>query len=160
MKSTLRKHIATAALLLVPAGALLGVQPAFAQHRDYDGPRWQHRDREAPQIVAVTPSQGSRISERGVVNITARYNDDRSGVDVRSVTLRVDGRDVTHRARLDGNDIRYVDNLRPGRHFAELVVRDRAGNVARRAWSFDVRNDVRGNQYGYGYGRDHDGYRR
>lgn len=159
MKSTLRKHIATAALLLVPAGALLGVQPAFAQHRDHDGPRWQHRDREAPQINGVTPSQGSRVSERGVVHIAARYDDDRSGVDLRSVTLRVDGRDVTNRARLDDNDIRYTDNLRPGRHFAELVVRDRAGNVARRAWSFDVRNDVRGNQYGYGYGRDGD-YRR
>jgi hypothetical protein len=45
-----------------------------------------------------------------------------------------------------------VENLRPGRHVAEVMVRDRAGNLARRTWAFDVRNDVRGDRYGYGYG--------
>jgi hypothetical protein len=62
----------------------------------------------------------------------------------------VDGRDVTRHASVDNNDIRYADNLQPGRHRAELVVRDRAGNVARRAWSFQVTDFER---YGYNAGR-------
>jgi hypothetical protein len=59
-------------------------------------------------------------------------------VDPRSVTLRVDGRDVTRNARIDGNEINYTDDLGRGRHTAELSVRDRAGNTARKVWSFEV----------------------
>ena len=158
MQSTLRTKLAAAAMLLVPMGAMLAVQPASAQDRgDYrgwdHGQRWERRDHRAPEIYNVTPDQGDRVSERGLTRISARFNDDRSGVDPRFVTLRVDGRDVTRRARVDGDDLRYAENLRPGRHFAEVVVRDRAGNVARRAWSFQVTDFDR---YGYGYGRDHD----
>jgi hypothetical protein len=57
------------------------------------------------------------------------------------------------------NEIRYAENLQPGRHVAELVVRDRAGTTTRRNWSFDVVDHDRGRGYGYGYGRD-DGYGR
>jgi hypothetical protein len=37
---------------------------------------------------------------------------------------------------------------------AELVVRDRAGNLATRSWSFEVRerHDRYGNAYGHAYG--------
>ena len=153
MNSTLRTKLAAAAIVLVPVGAMLAAQPAAAQGRDDfhgHGPRVEQRDRTAPSIFDVTPNQGARVSERGLTRISARFNDDRSGVDPRAVTLRVDGRDVTRHANVDGNDIRYADNLRPGRHAAELVVRDRAGNVSRRAWSFLVTDFER---YGYGYGR-------
>jgi hypothetical protein len=68
----------------------------------------------------------------------------------------VDGRDVTRQARIDRDDIRYADDLRPGRHFAELVVRDRAGNVARQSWSFEVA----GRGWDRGWDRDHDQGRR
>ena len=142
MTSILRNRLAIAALLLGSTGALLAVQPAAAQERDLRAEHawsqhWQG-DRRAPQVFELTPSQGVQVSERGLTRISARFQDDRSGVDLRSVALRVDGRDVTRRARVDGNDIAYADNLRPGRHVAELVVRDRAGNSARRSWSFDV----------------------
>jgi hypothetical protein len=155
MKTTVRHQIAAAAMLLLPMGAMLSAQPAAAQDRDFHADRYEFRhDRQAPRIFDVTPSQGDRISERGATRISARFQDERSGVDLRSVHLRVDGRDVTARARVDGNDIRYADDLRPGRHVAELVLRDRAGNLARQSWSFEVRNDVRGDRrVGYGYGR-------
>ena len=183
MQSTLRTRLAAVAALLVPAAALLAAQPAAAQHREDNihsllappqltaeqhrdddfrrhGPRWEHRDRNAPEIYDVTPDQGARVGDRGLTRIAARFNDDRSGVDPRSVTLRVDGRDVTGRARIDGDDIRYAEDLRPGRHYAELLVRDRAGNLARRAWTFAVVDRVAG-RYGYGYGRGWgEGYRR
>jgi len=156
MQSTLRNKLATAAVLLAPLAALVAAQPAAAQDRDFhrdQGRSWQ-ADRRAPQIFDLTPSRGERTSERGLTRISARFQDDRAGVDLRSVRLRVDGRNVTGRARIDASDIRYAENLRPGRHVAELLVRDRAGNLARRAWNFEVRNDVRGRDgYGYGYGR-------
>jgi hypothetical protein len=100
------------------------------------GRGWGHRDRSAPQIVEVSPAQGDRVGERGWTRITARVGDHGSGV--QSVHLRIDGRDVSGGVRFDGDDIRYAEDLHPGRHSAELAVRDRAGNVARRSWFFDV----------------------
>ena len=166
MNSKLRSRIAAAGLALASVGALVTAQPASAQvvvapgaspavvvpaipygHDRHDGDRF-HRDDRAPAIYDMTPSQGDRVSERGFTRISARFNDERSGVDPRDVRLRIDGRDVTRRARIDHDDIRYADDLRPGRHFAELQVRDRAGNVARQAWSFQV--------VGHGWGRDRD----
>jgi hypothetical protein len=156
MQSTLRTKIAAAAMALLPVAALVAAQPAAAQDRDWNSDRHEQRfrrDHRAPDIFDVTPDQGDRVSERGLTRIAARFSDERSGVDLRTVTLRVDGRNVTHRARLDGNDIRYAENLRPGRHFAEVLVRDRAGNLARRTWTFNVVDRDFG-RYGYGYGRN------
>ena len=157
MKSTLRSKFAAIAMLLVPMGAMLAAQPAAAQHTDFREDRgWGHgsRDERAPRIFDVTPDEGDRVSERGWTRITARFRD--RGAGVGSVRLRVDGRDVTGRSRIDADEIRYAENLQPGRHFAELVVRDRAGNTARRVWAFDVVDTYRGRGpgYGYGYGRE------
>jgi len=156
MKS-LRTSLAAAAMLVAPAAALLVSTPAAAQHRaivaqDY-GP---HRDQRPPRITDVTPDHGDRIGERGRTRISARFHDAGSGV--RSVALRVDGRDVTGWSRVEGDRIRYREDLAPGRHVAEVMVRDRAGNVSRRAWSFVVVD--RDRDYGYGYGRHDQPYRR
>lgn len=193
MKSTLRSQLATAAMLLVPVGAMFTAAPVAAgsflqdiivevanenQRRanaeagiapDYGhDPRGSYygrdgyaRDNRAPQIVSVFPANGSRVDDRGRTQIAARFDERGSGI--AAVTLRVDGRDVSHRTRVDANEIRYAENLQPGRHVAELVVRDRAGNTTRRNWSFDVvdhdrgRGNAYGHDQGYGYGRD-DGY--
>lgn len=108
---------------------------------DADDEGWGRRhgrDNSPPQITDVTPSHGERLGDRGWSRVSARFTDDGSGVDPAAVTLRIDGRDVTGRSRLDSDEIRYREALAPGRHFAEVVVRDRAGNATRRAWSFDV----------------------
>ena len=111
-------------------------------------------------VVALFPANGARVDDRGRTQVAARFDERGSGV--ASVNLRVDGRDVTHRSRVDANEIRYAENLRPGRHVAELVVRDHAGNTTRRSWSFDVVDHDRGRGYGYGrdYGYDRGGYDR
>lgn len=120
MKSTLHSSAAAAAMLLASLGALLVAQPAAAQHRyEYaqhggdraEGYGWGHRygrDDRAPQITQVSPSHGDRVSDRGWTRISARFSDQGSGVDPASVVLRIDGRDVTRRARVDGDDIRYA----------------------------------------------------
>lgn len=155
MKS-LRSVLSAAALAAVSAGALLVSMPAAAQHRavvaqDYYG--YRHGDRAAPQIVDVTPDQGDRVGDRGRTRISARFVDQGSGV--QAAWLRVDGRDVTGYSRFDGDRIRYRDDLAPGRHVAEVIVRDNAGNVSRRAWSFVVvdrdRYDRWDNDGRYGY---------
>ena len=161
MKSTLRSKFAAAAMLLVPVGAMLAAQPAAAQHRDYRehrddrgyGQGW--RDERAPRIFDVTPEDEGRVSDRGWTRISARFVD--RGAGVAAVNLLVNGRDVTGRAQVGGDEIRYAENLRPGRHVAELIVRDRAGNTARRVWDFRVVDTHRGHGpgYGYGYGREH-----
>lgn len=95
-----------------------------------------NRDNNPPEIRDVSPSQGERVSERGWTHISARVGD--HGTGVQSVLLRVDGRDVSGRTRIEDNQVRYAEDLPVGRHNAELVVRDRAGNTARRSWNFEV----------------------
>jgi hypothetical protein len=119
------------------------------------GPGWGHRlgrDDRAPQITDVTPTHGDRVSARGWTRISARVSDEGTGVDPRSVILRIDGRDVTARTRIEDGHVRYAEDLAPGRHVAELVVRDRAGNTSRKSWSFEVVERDRGYGYGPGWG--------
>lgn len=113
------------------------------------------RDNRAPQISGLTPSDGDRVRDRDQTRISAHFTDEGSGVDRGTIRLIVDGRDVTSRARIDSDDIRYVEDLAPGRHRAEVFVRDRAGNVARRAWNFEVVGSYRRGPYGdsQDYGR-------
>jgi hypothetical protein len=113
--------------------------------------REARRDTTPPVISGLTPSHGDRVRERGWTEISAKVDDDRSGIDRRSVVLRLNGRDVSSRVRFEGDEVRFRDDLNAGRHVAELVVRDQAGNTSRRSWSFDVID--RGRPYGYGYGR-------
>lgn len=96
------------------------------------------RDDRAPVISDISPDHGARVDERGRTRISARFSDDGTGIDTGSLSLRVDGRDVTAQARIDAGEVRYREDLAPGRHTVELVVRDRAGNVGRRVWNFDV----------------------
>lgn len=117
-----------------------------------EGAQWP--DRNGPRVVDITPNHDERVGERGRTEVSARFRDDRTGVDVSSVRLRLDGKDVTRQSRVTSNQVSFDANLRQGRHHAELVVRDRAGNVTRTAWNFVVNNDIRGNNgVSYGYGR-------
>jgi hypothetical protein len=163
MKTALRNRLATA-LLLAPLAALTagaahaeyatvyGAQPRYVYEPSYT--QQYHRDNRAPRISDVTPTQGERVSERGRTHITARVSDRGAGIDARSIRLHVDGRDVSGLARFDGDEVRYREDLQPGRHVARLVVRDRAGNATRQDWSFFVANDVgRGDRHGFYDGR-------
>ena len=117
-----------------------------------EGAQWP--DRIGPRVVDVTPNNGQHVGERGRTEVSARFADNRSGVDLSSVRLRIDGSDVTRQSRVTAHQVTFDANLRQGRHQAELVVRDRAGNVTRTAWNFVVDNDIRGNNgVSLGYGR-------
>ena len=98
----------------------------------------QPRDNQPPSITDVTPGEGVRVGDRGRVHLFARLGDVGSGVDPASVRLRIDGRDVTAGAHVSADEVRFRDDMRDGRHTAELEVRDRAGNATRKAWTFQV----------------------
>lgn len=174
MKSILRPSLAAATLLLAPVATLLMAGPAAADHRvpthagdsrdwtphhrdDRQGDRgWERRhrrDRSAPEITRLTPDHGGRLDDRGRARIAVRFHDFGSGIDVDSVSLRLNGRDLTRFARVDEDGVRLRADLAPGRHFAEVVVRDRAGNASRQAWSFDVvdRHGWQGHGYAPAY---------
>ena len=70
-------------------------------------------------------------------------------IDPASVRMRLDGRDVTPKAHVAAGQVRFGDGLRPGRHVAEVVVRDRAGNTSRASWSFQV---AARDAHGYNHG--------
>lgn len=95
-------------------------------------------DRAAPQISAMTPAHGERISERGRAQVTARLSDDGAGIDTRTVRLSLGGRDVTADTRITENEVSYRGDLQPGRYTAELSVRDLAGNMTSKSWTFDI----------------------
>jgi len=138
--TSIRRTLA-AALLVAPA-VLLVAQPAAARDHRY------HRDVRGPVITDVTPDHRDRVGDRGRTQVAARFHDAGSGV--ASVRLRLNGRDVTRHAQVGHNQIRYRDDLAPGRYFAEVVVRDRAGNESRHAWQFAVTDRDRGYRtYGY-----------
>lgn len=111
---------------------------AYVDTRDEGDRDWgRGRDEQPPQFGALVPKQGERIPE-GRAQVSARFGDDRSGVDPRSVRLRISGRDVTGESRIGDNGIEWRGDLRPGHYVAELSLRDRAGNAASRSWNFDV----------------------
>jgi hypothetical protein len=107
--------------------------------RDGRDDRQQSRDHQPPQVTAVAPANGEVVDERRRTRITARLADAGSGIDAGSVRLTVDGLDVTQNTEVTAEQVRYREELGSGRHSAELVVRDKAGNTTRTAWSFQVR---------------------
>jgi hypothetical protein len=116
--------------------------------RDRDDDRGRERrharDENVPQITELTPANGERVGERGRTRIGARLADVGSGIDASRVTLRVAGRDVTADARISADEVNYRADLEPGRYTAEVRAYDRAGNMASKAWTFDVASAERG----------------
>jgi hypothetical protein len=106
--------------------------------REFAGDAPRERDERPPQISELSPANGDRIREHGRTQISAKLSDEGSGVDRSTVVMRVNGRDVTHRVRFEGDEVRFRDNLNDGRHTAELMLRDNAGNTSRTSWTFDV----------------------
>ncbi|TWO69464.1 hypothetical protein FN976_19450 [Caenimonas sedimenti] len=150
-----RDAFANATASLEKNGRRMSAKVDIVNDREFAGGDNRPRDERPPQITDLTPSNGDRVRERGRTEISATVKDEGSGIDRSTVVLRVDGRDVSKRIRFEGDEVRFRDDLRDGRHVAELSVRDRAGNATRTSWSFDVVDRGRGgNGRGDGEGRN------
>jgi hypothetical protein len=89
-------------------------------------------DTDSPVIIAVSP-QGTIYTQNVTLSVTAV---DASGI--ASVTMRLDGKDVTNVKLTGGVATAEVTNLQYGEHKVEAEVTDSFGNTAFEEWSFFV----------------------
>lgn len=95
------------------------------------------RDTTLPVITEIEPSDGATIPPGAPIKIRALYKDNR-GVNVKSVLLVLDGRDVTSQALISDTSINFSTDLDPGQHVVLVEVRDASNNKASKAWQFNV----------------------
>ncbi len=95
------------------------------------------KDTTPPTITIISPAKDSVLSTKSV-NITASYSDD-VAINAASVTLKVDGRDVTPQSKVTAAGVSYSTTLEEGPHSVFLVVNDTSGNIASANWSFTVK---------------------
>ncbi len=100
------------------------------------------RDGSGPSITRIVPADQAVIAAApGVAAthlvISASFQDNRA-VDLKSVRLVLDNRDVTSQALVSGADISYPVDLASGHHSVLLSLRDSAGNATTRAWQFTI----------------------
>ncbi|MDE3087912.1 MAG: hypothetical protein KGJ80_00815, partial [Chloroflexota bacterium] len=95
------------------------------------------RDTTPPTITRVEPADGATLPPDAHVIIRAAYSDQRA-VDVKSVQLVLDGRDVTAQALISDQSLSYGVDLDPGQHVVLVELKDTAGNKTSRAWQFTL----------------------
>ena len=96
-------------------------------------------DNRPPNLVNLSPREGEVVAGGPVIQISANFEDRRgSGVDPATVRIILSGRNVTSDAQVTPTAFTLRANLTPGRHTVDVTARDRAGNVLRKEWSFDV----------------------
>ena len=97
-------------------------------------------DRVPPEISGLMPDNSSRITDTRTL-IAATYNDS-SGIDIASIRLSLDGKDVTSGSVRTPDRIMYQSSgpLAPGEHSVQLAVGDLSTerNVAAARWNFKV----------------------
>lgn len=97
-------------------------------------------DTQAPLIKALRPANGAKV-ETDRPYISAELDDrGQSGVATDSVTLTVNGEDVTAQANVTSDSVVYRgDSALPlGTNKVQIAVTDQAGNKASAEWNFTV----------------------
>ncbi len=97
-------------------------------------------DTKPPVIRESMPQADSRVNINRP-SFSVSFDDaGGSGVDPASVTMTLDGRNVTNDAVVTGDRLTYKPSvaLEAGLHEVSISVRDRAGNTASKAYSFRV----------------------
>lgn len=108
-------------------------------------------DTNPPYLGSGYPPEGSTISWRKPV-ISAYYADadmqwyprlvepDDSGVDLGTVVMILDGKDITQRAQVEPFAASYIPAapLSEGSHTVSVRARDKAGNLAETKWAFEI----------------------
>lgn len=95
-------------------------------------------DNRPPSLVNLLPREGESVPP-GPLQISAGFEDrGGTGVDPASVQILLSGRNVTREAQISPQSFSLRTAVAPGRQVVDVTARDRAGNVVRRSWSFDV----------------------
>jgi hypothetical protein len=123
-----------AALLtaLVIIGLALGI--GYLMTRDASAPVVTQIEPPNESLLPYNPAAGTALTR---VNIKATYRDERA-VDVRSIRLVVDGRDVTSQAIVGDTATSFAADFEAGKHVVLIELRDVAGNKVSRPWQFTI----------------------
>jgi hypothetical protein len=96
-------------------------------------------DNRSPSLANITPREGEVVAAGSVIQVSANFEDrGGSGVEPATVRITMSGRDVTGDAQIAPTGFSFRANLPPGRHTIDVAASDRAGNLLRKAWSFEV----------------------
>jgi len=116
-----------------------------------------------PTIAAMDPEPGEYLSGRAPFHIGAKVSDEGSGIDLSTLKLSLDGRDIPRFApgaevsgkegflfELDNYIVDYTtreaegksSSLRDGHHNATITVKDWKGNQATKTWTFTIDDTI------------------
>ncbi len=116
-----------------------------------------------PTITDVEPEQGDYLSGRAPFHVGAKISDEGSGLDLSTLTLKLDGRNIPRYApgaevsgkegflfELDTYILDYTTHeaegrstsLRDGHHTATISVKDWKGNLATKIWNFTIDDTI------------------
>ncbi|MHB0939412.1 MAG: copper amine oxidase N-terminal domain-containing protein [Armatimonadota bacterium] len=96
-------------------------------------------DQTAPVCRLLDPSPDTPIFDTNPV-IMAAIDDDGAGIDLRTVRLLVNGKDVTANAEVAEHSVRYsAKGLPYGTSRFRLEMADRAGNATAQDWQLEIR---------------------
>jgi len=123
-----------AALLVALAIIVIALGIGFLLTRDTTAPVISRVEPADEANLPYNPSSGNLLTR---VTIRATYRDDRA-VDVRSIKLVVDGRDVTREAVVGDTTTSFSADFDSGKHVSLIELRDIAGNRVSRAWQFTI----------------------
>lgn len=121
-------------------------------------------DSQPPTITRLIPEQGDYLNGRPPFHISAKVSDDGSGVNVSSLRVQLDGKDIARRppgtetSEKDGfvwdandgtvdyytqdSDAGRGSNLSDGHHKVTITVKDWMGNAASKTWTFVVDDTI------------------
>lgn len=95
-------------------------------------------DARPPVIKNLSPRDNETVGGN-LVLVSATFEDIGGvGVDAKNIRVIVDGNDVTRNATVTAQYFNYRADLTPGRHSAEVIVKDLSGNMVRQSWNFVV----------------------
>lgn len=96
-------------------------------------------DNRPPSLANLAPREGEVVAAGSVIQVSANFEDrGGSGVEPATVRITMSGREVTGDAQITPTGFSFRANLPPGRHTIDVAASDRAGNLLRKAWSFEV----------------------
>ncbi|WP_460293720.1 Ig-like domain-containing protein [Clostridium tertium] len=104
-------------------------------------------DKTGPIVNDLKPSNGQNIGNLRRPEISATFQDE-SGIDMNSIKLSLDGKDVSGNIAKDSQTVKYSveEDLADGAHTVVLEVKDSLENSTTQEWKFTV-GEVKKNLY-------------
>ncbi|MEG1001753.1 MAG: CehA/McbA family metallohydrolase [Clostridium sp.] len=99
----------------------------------------ENEDKDGPTMSNLNPKPGSNIEDFNNLEISASFEDP-SGVDIDSVKIIFNDKDVTSKLVKNDNTIKYLveEDLKDGLYTVAIEVSDKLNNKTFKNWSFTV----------------------